>query len=454
MESNLNYIETLKKTIMDLRQMKSFCENPLVIKKGKGCKIADINGKTYIDGISGIYTANVGHGNEYILSAMKKQMNKINFVAPLHAIADTTLEYVERLIDITPEGLNVIKLLSGGSEATETAIKFIRQYFRQTGKPQKYKIISNYKGFHGATFGAMSATGLGGPRKTVFGPFLEGFVHIPPPTCFRCSYGMEYPGCDILCGKMLETFIEGEGEESVGAFIIEPIGNTGGIVTPPKEYFSIIREICDKHNVLLIYDEIITGMGRTGSWFAAQTFGVTPDIICMGKGVGGGYVPLSAVAFREELYYEAFWGEPGENLQFAHGHTFGGNPLAAAAGLAVINFIDDNDCIVNGKRAGERIRKILEEENRSLEIFGDIRGKGALIGVEFVKSQRTKEPFPTESQFGKNVEKRLIEKGLILRCDPNWIAFGPPLIITDSEVDEMMEIFIEAVRKEVAHAGV
>lgn len=452
MNAAADYTNTMKQIILDLRQMKTFYENPLIIQSGDGVKITDINGKEYFDGISGIYTVNAGHGNKYIIEAIRKQQEKVSFVAPLHGVADSTLEYVDELIKITPESLNVIKLLSGGSEATETSIKFTRQYFRQTGYPHKYKIISNYRGFHGATLGAMSATGLGGPRKSVFGPFLEGFVHIPPPTCYRCPYGKAYPECDILCGKMLEVVIREEGPESVGAFIMEPIGNTGGIVTPPVEYFHIVRDACTKNNVLLIFDEIITGMGRTGEWFASQTFGTVPDIMCMGKGLGSGYTPISGTAIREELYFEAFWGEEEENIQFAHGHTFGGNPIAAVTGLATIEFIKKHNLIENGRFIGNKMRELLKKANDSLGgIFGDIRGRGCLVGVEFVSDPSTKKEFPPELKFGKRVEKRLLEKGLILRCDPNWIAFGPPLITTEEEAEEMIGIFVEAVREELAN---
>lgn len=443
----------VKHLILDLMQMKSFCEKPLIIKEAKGIYLTDIHGKRYIDGIAGIYTVNAGHGNEFIIEAMREQQAKVSFVAPLHAVSDISIRYAQRLAEVTPGTLNTFKLLSGGSEATETAVKFTRQYFRQTGKPHKYKVITNYKGFHGATFGALSATGLGGPRKSVFGPFLEGFLHIPAPTCFRCPYGQEYPGCEVLCARMLKVFVENEGPESVGAFMVEPIGNTGGIVTPPEEYFSIIRRICSDYEVLLVFDEIITGMGRTGEWFAAQSFRTEPDILCMGKGLGSGYCPLAGTAFKDELYYGAFWGEEAENIHFAHGHTFGGNPVAAAAGLATLEYIAEHDLIPNGRRVGEYIRGKVKEGIAALGILGEVRGRGCLVGVEFVQDMKKKNPFPPERQFGKKVERRLLEAGLILRCDPNWIAFGPPLTTTIPEAEEMVEIFLRCVKEEVAQGA-
>jgi adenosylmethionine-8-amino-7-oxononanoate aminotransferase len=435
--------------ILDLRQMKSFCEKPLIIASGKGVYLTDIDGKRYLDGISGIFVACIGHGNDAVIDAMRRQQERISFVAPLHAVSDITVRYAEQLAGVTPGNLKTFKLLSGGSEATETALKFARQYHRQSGNPYKYKFISVFKGYHGATLGALSATGLGGPRKGVFGPFLEGFIHIPPPTCYNCSYGLEHPSCDILCARMLDRFIIGEGAESVAGFVIEPIGNTGGIVTPPPEYLPIIREICTRHNVLLIYDEIITGMGRTGNWFAAQTFGVTPDILCMGKGMSGGYIPLAAAAIRDDLYYGAFWGPDEANIHFAHGHTFGGNPIAAAVGIAVLETIQRDNLIANGQRIGDHIRARLVKEVGAMGILGEVRGKGALIGVQLVEDPTSKRPFPVERRFGKRVEARLLDAGLILRCDPDWIALAPPLITTIAEADEMVDILIKCLADEL-----
>lgn len=441
--------QNVKHAIIDLKQMKSFCEKPLIITHANGIYITDIDGKRYIDGISGIYVVNIGHGNEYVIESIRKQLEKVCFVAPLHAISDTAVEYTTRLAEIMPEGLNTMKILSGGSEATENAIKFARQYHRQTGNHFKYKVISLYKGYHGATLGAMSASGLAGPRKSVFGPFLEGFVRVPPPSCFHCPYGSNYPSCNTLCADMVDKSIEWEGPESVAAVILEPIGNTGGIVTPPQEFLSKVREACDKHNVLLIFDEIITGMGRTGSWFAAQTFGVTPDLLCAGKGLSSGYSPLSAIGIKDDLYYSAFWGEDEENIQFASGHTFGGNPVSCAAGLAVIDVVEKENLIENGRKIGDHLRNRLKRETERLGVFGDIRGKGCLVCVEFVENMETKKPFPAQRNVGKKLEKRMLDAGLILRCDPNWIAFAPPLITTIEQADEMVDVFTMCLAEEL-----
>ena len=440
--------QSVRHLMLDLQQMKQFFEKPLIIEEAKGVYLTDVDGKRYIDGVSGIYVVNIGHGNEHVIEAIRNQQERVSFVAPLHGVSDTAVRYAEKLTEITPEGMNTFKLLTGGSEATESALKFARQYHRQSGNGGKYKVISNYTAFHGGTMGAMSASGLSGPRKEIFGPFLGGFVHMPPPYCFRCPYGQTNPPCCMLSANTLKYTIEHEGPDSVAAMIVEPISNTGGIIVPPREYFEVIRETCTKYNVLLIFDEIITGMGRTGNWFGAQTFDVTPDLLCIGKGLASGYAPLSAMVARDELHYSAFWGEPSANIDFAHGHTFGANPISAAAGMAVIEVMESQNLIAQGQRIGDHIRKRLNEEVAELGVLGEVRGKGALTGIEFVQDMKTMQAFPEERRFGKTLEKRLVDAGLILRCDPHWIGIAPPLIMTIDQADEMLDLFIKCVSEE------
>ena len=242
----------------------------------------------------------------------------------------------ERLAAVTPGNLNFVKPFSGGSESIEAALKFTRQYFKQTGHPGKYKFISRYFGYHGGTLGAMSASGTG-PRKTPFEPQMAGFLKVFPPTWHRDQFA-SWEECNRFSARMFEDVIRNEDPETVAGIIVEPIGNTGGIITPTDEYFQILREIADRYNVLLIFDEIITGFARTGRMFAAQTFGVTPDILCGGKGLSSGMIPLGALMAREDMG-DAFLGPAGADVNCAQGHTFAGNPLACAGGLAVLEEI-------------------------------------------------------------------------------------------------------------------
>lgn len=444
---DLDWKQATRHLILDLRQMKNFCEQPLVIERGEGVYVYDVEGTRYIDGVAGIFVANVGHGHPHVIEAVRKQHERIAFVAPLHAVADTAVRYARKLAEITPEGMDTVKLVCGGSEATESAMKFSRQYHRQTGNPYKYKVIANYTGYHGSTMGAMTASGLGGPRKSKFGPFLEGFIHLPPPSRRKHAHGPAWD--DLQTAALLDDVIRFEGAESIAAYIVEPISNTGGILTPSEEFFVRVREVCDRNNVHLIYDEIITGMGRTGEWFAAQTFGVAPDILCAGKGLSGGYAPLAAMIVRDDLYYDGFWGETEEEIHFAHGHTYGANPVSAAVGLAVIEVVEAEDLIARGRETGEHIRRRLQAEVAGLGILGEVRGRGALTGVAFVRDMDSMDPFPDERSFGKRVESRLLEAGVILRCDPHWIGIAPPLCMTKEEADEMIDILVRCLKAEV-----
>jgi adenosylmethionine-8-amino-7-oxononanoate aminotransferase len=233
--------------------------------------------------------------------------------------------------------------------------------------------------------------------------------------------------------------IEMEDPATVAAIIVEPIGHTGGIIDPPEEYLPLLREICDRHNVLLIFDEIITGIGRTGHMFAAETFGVVPDVICMGKGLSGGYAPLSAMICRRPLA-DAFWGPLSENPGFVEGHTFEGNPISCAAGIAVLQEILERDLCANARAQGQRLRAGFERLAQKHAVIGDVRGKGLFQGVEFVRDRATRERFPAELAFGVRVGRRALENGLLSRFDPHWLALGPPLVSTAEHIDEMVDI--------------
>ena len=423
----------LRNTFLDYQQTSAFIANPLIIHRASGLYYWDAEGKRYFDGIGGIFVATLGHGHPRVLEAMRRQMETLSFAPPMHGPADITLDFVERLGRSTPGNLNFIKPFSGGSESVEAALKFARQYFRQTGRPGKYKFVSRYQGYHGATFGAMAASGTG-KRKTPFEPHLPGFLKVFPPTYYRDRFST-WEECNRFCAQMFEDTILNEDPDTVAGVILEPIGNTGGIITPTEEYFALIRAICDRHEVLLIFDEIITGFGRTGNMFAAQTFGVTPDIICGGKGLSSGAMPLGAMMAREDMG-GAFLGAEEEGVNFAHGHTFAGNPLACAVGIAVLDEIEEKGLDQKARQLGDYLTARLE----GLKKYGvvrEVRGRGLLRGVELVKDPQTLEPFP---ELGKALKRTALENGLILRVDPNWFAVAPALIATPSDLDELCDL--------------
>ncbi len=430
--------ETFLRQIFVRDQMAEWSKHPLIMARAEGVHYWDIHGKRYLDALSGIYVVSVGHNNRRVIDAIRRQFDTLCFSPPMHGTNPLAVQLANLLAELTPGDLSTVKFQCGGSEVTEAAIKLARQYHRLKGSPGKYKIISRYLSWHGSTLGALSAGGLKG-RKTVNEPMAPGFLHVFPPTCYRCPFGKTYPDCGITCATIVGDVIGMEDPDTVAAVMVEPIGHTGGVIDPPEEYLPLLREICDRNNVLLIFDEIITGIGRTGRMFAAETFGVVPDILCTAKGLSGGYAPLSAMICRKGIA-DAFWGPIAENPGFVEGHTFEGNPISCAAGIAVLREILERDLCANARVQGERLRTRFQEMARKHGVIGDIRGKGLFQAIEFVRDPATKESFPASLAFGVRVGRRALENGLLCRFDPNWIAFGPALVSTAEQIDEMAAI--------------
>jgi adenosylmethionine-8-amino-7-oxononanoate aminotransferase len=414
-------------------QMAEWSKAPLLMAKADGVFYWDNHGKRYLDALSGIYTVSVGHNNRRVIEAIKKQLDTLHFSAPMHGTNPVAVQLANMIAEVAPGDLNTVKFQCGGSEVTEAAIKLARQYHKLTGNAGKYKIVSRYQSWHGSTLGSLSASGLKG-RKTVNEPLAPGFIHVFPPTCYRCPFGKSYPSCEITCATLVGDVIDMEDASTVAAVMVEPIGHTGGIIDPPPEYLKILRQVCDRYNVLLIFDEIITGMGRTGHLFAAETFDVLPDVICTAKGLSGGFAPLSAMISRKPIA-DAFWGPIEKNPGFVEGHTFEGNPVSCAAGIATLREILDLDLCANARKQGERLRQGFQRLADKYGIIGDIRGKGLLQGIEFVKDPKTKERFA--NNIGVQIGKRALANGLLCRFDPHWLAFGPALNVTGEQVDEM-----------------
>jgi len=425
--------ELLKHTFIDFKQTAEFLKDPVIFTRGEGLYLWDIEGRKYYDAIGGIYAATLGHCHPRVIEALKKQMERLTLAPPLHSISDTALDFVEKLGSVTPGNLNFIKQYSGGSESIEAAMKFTRQYFKQSGYPGKYKFISHDLSYHGATFAAMAASGSG-KRKNAFEPHMPGFFKVPSPIQYRDRFSSWEDTCQF-CASMFEDMIISEGPDTVAGIILEPICNTGGIIVPTEEYFKSIREICNSYNVLLIFDEVLTGFAKTGNMFAAQTFKVTPDIICAGKGLSSGAVPIGSMAAREDLA-GIFYGCEKKDIQFFHGHTFAGNPLSCAAGIAVIDEIIEKDLAGKAKKLG----KYLKEKLCGLKRLGtvrEIRGKGVLIGVELVKDTGSMAPFP---ELGEALKKTSLKNGLIMSVDPGCFAVCPPLIAEEPDIDILYDL--------------
>lgn len=419
-------------------QMAEWSKQPLIMAKADGVLYWDVNGKRYLDGISGIYTVSVGHNNRRVIDAIKAQYDVLHFSPPMHGTNPVAIQLANLIAEIAPGDLSTVKFESAGSEVTEAAIKLARQYHRLRGNAGKYKIISRYQSWHGSTMGSLAASGLKS-RKTVNEPLPAGFVKVFPPTCYRCPFGKDTQNCGTVCATIVDSVIEMEDPATVAAIMVEPIGHTGGIIDPPEIYLKLLREYCDKHDILLIFDEIITGVGRTGQMFAAQTFGVTPDVICTGKGLSGGYTPLSAMICKQSIA-DQFWGPIDKNPGFVEGHTFEGNPISCAVGIAVLREILEQDLLTNCRQQGARLKAGFERIAEKTGIVGDIRGKGLFLGMEFVSDRKTKAQFPATPGIGVRIGRRALENGLLCRFDPHWIAFGPALNITAEQIDEMLAV--------------
>lgn len=420
----------LHHTFIDYRSTEDFLKHPLVIERSEGLYCWDCDGKRYFDAIGGIFVAILGHRHPRIMEAMKRQMETATFVPPLHSISPVTLDFVERIGEVTPGNLKFVKPFSGGSEAVEAAMKFTRQYHRQTGNPGKYKFVSRYHGYHGGTFGGMAVSG-NGSRKSKFEPHMGGFPKVFPPSHYRDHFSWEE--ANRFAAKSVEDLIVHEDPATVAGFVVEPIGNTGGIITPTEEYFEMIRGICDRYNVTLIFDEVITGFAKTGRMFAAQTYGVVPDILCTGKGISGGAVPLGAMIARQDMA-EAFESPAGMDGHFAHGHTFAGNPLACAVGIAVIDEIVEQNLCERAEKLGEYLNSRLCCLSK-LGVVREVRGKGILRGVEL-----------SVPGLGVALKKTALQNGIILRIDPGWFAVSPPVIATEADIDHMCELIEKSLK--------
>ncbi len=420
-------------------------KNYPVVDKAKGIYVWDNKGKKYIDGSGGAVVVSIGHSVPEIREAMIKQAEKASFIHSSHFTSDAVLECAELLCNLTPEkNLNKVYFLSGGSEAVESAIKLVRQYWREAGQPDKYKIISRWSSFHGNTTGALALGGHTSRRKHYLA-IMQYTPHIEPPYCFRCAFNETPDNCSLQCADNLERAILHEGPDSVAAFIAEPvIGATAGAIIPIDGYWQRIRQICDKYDIKLIADEVMTGIGRCGKNFCMDHWNTVPDIIVLAKGLSSGYTPLGAVITKEEIHQTI---KRGSGL-FVHGHTFGQNPLSAAVGAAVLKYINKKNLIERSRKMGTIFNKKLKDELSDIDIVGDVRGLGLFSGIEFVCDKNSNECFENDLKINSQVAKQAFSRGLISYpggggvdgMSGDHILLAPPLIITEKQIDELVSI--------------
>lgn len=420
---------------------------PMIVR-GKGVYLYDENGKKYIDGTGGALVANLGHGIKEISEAAKKLAARFSY---LHGSQFSTKDmefYARELCSVAPKGLDRVFFVSGGSEAVESAIKLAKQYHYDSGNKKKYKIISRYPAYHGATILTVSISTKPSMRETQK-PLLFDMPAIPAPFCYHCPFNQSYPECHLKCAWELERVIKKEGSGTISAFIAEPIiGASAGAVVPPPEYFPIIRKICDKYGVLLILDEVMAGFGRTGKWFACQHLKVVPDIAVMGKGIGGGLVPLAAV-FCQDKILKAIQKGSGN---FIHGFTFENNPFTTGIGREVLKYVKKHNLVVNASIMGKYLIKKLNAL-KELDIVGEVRGIGLMTAVELVQDKKTKKPFPRKKHVAEKVLQTAMERGLNLYyaigftkdAEGDAIMVAPPFIVNQKEIDKIVEILRESI---------
>jgi len=418
-------------------------------ERGEGVYLYDTEDRRYLDASGGSVVVNIGHGVAEVAQAIAEQAGQVAYVHGTMFTTQVLEEYAEALAEIAPLSHPRFFFLSSGSEAVETAIKFARQVQMDRGEPGRYMVISRWRSYHGTTLGALAVSGRARFRQP-FLPLLQDFPHIPPPYCYRCPWGKSYPGCEVDCAQALEAAIKLAGLENVAAFIAEPIsGASLGAAVPPPEYWPLVREICDRYGLLLIADEVMTGFGRTGRWFAMQHWDVMPDVMVMAKGASGGYFPLSITAVRGE-WVEVIRKGHGD---FVHGGTFSHHAVGAAAGLAALRYLQENDLVSASKVKGEMLGKKLRAALGDLPCVGDVRGLGLMWAVEFVADRATKAPFPPAARFARRVADAAFDKGLIVYpctgCADgvagDLVMVAPPFIITEAQMDEAVRLLREAI---------
>ena len=436
-------LQSVLHPILPPRQLE---ERQLVIVSGKDSTVVDANGTEYLDAMAGLWCVNIGYGRTELADVAADQMRELAYY-PHTAINLPAAGLGEKITGLLGGGYHVY-FVNSGSEANEAGFKFARQYAKQEFPGQfRYKTITRYFSYHGTTLGTLAAGGMG-DRKLKFEP-LGGndFVHVAPPYCYRCPFGLTYPSCELACVKNIETTIQGEGPDSVAEVLIEPIMSGVGVAVPPDEYLPAVSTLCKKYGLLLHVDEVINGFGRTGRMFAHQHYGVRPDILALAKGISSAYLPIAATAVADDVY-RSFYGDPAANRHVVQVNTYGGHPAAAAVALRNIEIMLTERL---PERAAETGRYLLDALGSLARHpwLGDVRGKGLLAGVELVRDRKTKEIMPA-AQMQALVDYCLAH-GVIVgrsgggRALGNTITLAPPLVLTSREVDRIVSVLDEGI---------
>ena len=408
---------------------------------GQGAILTDADGKTFIDGLAGLWNVTAGHGNQELVQAMHEQAGRLAYVSGYSGSSNPrAIELAEQLATLCYPSINHFFFTSGGGEATESSIKMARAYWKHRGQSAKTKVISRKEGYHGVTLAAMSATGLS-PYWPLFEPRVPGFSHIPSPYPYRYE-GRDHQSQGLSAADELEQEILREGAETIAMFIAEPVQGAGGVIVPQDDYFPRIREICDHYQVLLVADEVITGFGRTGEMFGLSHWGIEPDIIQFAKAITSGYFPLGGIGINDTIADTL----DKADTPWMHAYTYSAHPVGCAVALRMLRLIKEENfpeqAATKGRRLLEQLRSALSDHPH----VGDIRGKGLMCAVELVENKETKKSFSAEQQIGMRVNQEAIEKGLFSRIKGDSYLLAPPVVTTDSQLDQIVEILTKAIR--------
>lgn len=417
-----------------------------MISESVGCELIAEDGQRLIDGLAGLWTVNLGHGRQDLIEAAHAQLRKLPYVSTFGGVASPpTIELAERIAALAPAGLSGVFFASGGSEANETAIKLARRHWIRRGEPRKSVILTHDRGYHGLTGRTTTATRLQ-PYHVDFGIHAPDFAEVPAPYTYRCAAGVPCDPCTcpICTGKALEAKIEELGADRIAALIVEPVFGSGGVIVPPPGYLRCLREICDRHEVLLIADEVITGFGRTGTWFGCDHENVAPDLITFAKGVTSGYIPLGGVIVGDSLWEDLR--DPDKRPGYLmHGFTHSGHPVACAVGLANIEAIEREDLLTQVSEASEKLAKLVAPLREHPEV-GEVRQAGLMVGVELVCDKESRERWPVEAGRGRRVAVEARDRGLLTRALlDDILCLAPPFTISDEMMGRAVEILGDSI---------
>jgi putrescine---pyruvate transaminase len=414
-----------------------------IISRGEGMRVFDKAGNSYVDMDAGVTRpVHLGYGRKDMAQAVYNQICELSYFTPAGFANEPAMALAEVLSQITPGDINRFTFECDGSEAVESAMKLAKHYHHHTGKKEAYKVISRRGAYHGVNGIGLRALGIVAPFRQMNEPVAPGAVFVESPYCYRCPFGLNYPACDIKCATDTERIIEFEGPDQISAFIAEPVQQGFGAYAPPPEYFPIIREICDRYNILLIIDEVICGFGRTGKWFGVEHFNIEADIITMAKGLTSGYVPLGGVGCTDRVM------APIDT--FMHLHTYGNHPVSCAAALKCIDIMKTEELVENSARMGGYFLEGLKTLEKH-PIVGETRGTGLWTAIDFTSDKSTRAPFPMDRLAA--IVARVKARGFIIKLMGMALEFAPPLIVTKEDIDGLVTVLDEVIAEEVKDMG-